>query len=85
MLRFVDEDGAAYPLGWARDTFTQRIVHLTPGGQAAAQGVRPGWVLCKIGEQPVRSNGEFERAINMTKGSGHGERVQYTRAQPLLL
>lgn len=73
VLKFIDEDGAAYPLGWSRDTYSQRIIEISAGGQAAQNGVQPGWILTKIGDIPVRTDLEYKIAINATKADGKSE------------
>jgi len=82
-FRFTDEDGSKVGFGWARDTATQRVVHVTPGGQAAELGVKAGWVVKQVGGRHVATNDEFEDAVKACRQVTKAFAVR--RGLPLLL
>mmetsp|Transcript_31150 Transcript_31150/g.42211 ORF Transcript_31150/g.42211 Transcript_31150/m.42211 type:complete len:369 (-) Transcript_31150:84-1190(-) len=66
-LTLMDEEGNSVPLGWRRDTETNRIVSVKDSGQAARAGVKPGWLIVAVDDSPVDSDDDYEAWVALAR------------------
>jgi len=74
-LTLSDEGGNAVPLGWRRDTQTNKIVSVKDMGQASKAGIKAGWIIKAVDGAPVESDDDFETWMSLARRNNKDRRV----------